>query len=84
MSEDIWSKLGTINPALAEHLKDLADTASMSKCTRESHEAAKLDEKAWLSMEYVGIQESGPEYSLELRNCKCGSTLARRIVLKKP
>lgn len=66
-------------PALAVYLQGLAESARMSKCTRESHEAAKLDDVAWSSMEYVGIQETDQDYYLELRNCKCGSTLARRI-----
>lgn len=65
--------------SLATYLEKLAESARMSKCTRESHEAAKLTEE-WSSMEYVGIQEADQDYSLELRNCKCGSTLAKKIL----
>jgi hypothetical protein len=75
----------TPNPALPEYLRELADTSSMAKCTRESHEAAKGDGNLWASMKLIGIQESCPEYSLELRNCAlCGSTLAIRIPMIDP
>lgn len=55
----------------------------MQTCTRESHEAAKLDPDSWESMIYIGIQVTGLEYDLELRNCKCGSTLCKRKDLEK-
>lgn len=41
-------------------------------CTQESHETAKRDDEQWAGMEYVGEM-----FGLELRNCKCGSTLSR-------
>ena len=53
-------------------------------CTRESHELLKLDPVVWASMEYRGIQVTGLEYDLELRNCKCGSTLCIRIEALNP
>jgi hypothetical protein len=39
----------------------------------------------WVELEYNGIQYTpadaeGPEEFLELRNCSCGSTLARELV----
>jgi hypothetical protein len=48
------------------------------------HAAAKQDEAVWQSLAYVGIQhvpadESGPAESLELRNCRCGSTLCKLV-----
>jgi hypothetical protein len=47
------------------------------------HEAIKLDEARWSSLTYVGVQpdvdDDGRSAPLELRNCRCGSTLCRRI-----
>jgi hypothetical protein len=32
---------------------------------------------AWLALPFVGMQDGGPDFGpLELRNCRCGSTLA--------
>lgn len=67
------------SPTLWAHLAELTAKMKASTCTRESHEASKLTAD-WDSMEYVGIQEVDQDYSLELRNCKCGSTLAKRRV----
>ncbi len=52
--------------------------------TIEYHESLKLDESAWSELRYVGIQhfpaeDGAPDERLELRNCTCGSTLARRL-----
>lgn len=48
------------------------------------HAALKADPAAWAALELVGVQvtpedEDGPEERLELRNCLCGSTLARLV-----
>lgn len=53
-------------------------------CKREDHEALKADAATWTALELVGVQvtpadEYGPEERLELRNCRCGSTLARPV-----
>lgn len=56
----------------------MSDPANRA-CTVASHEAAKKDLSAWGNMIFIGIQEVCPEYGLELRNCKCGSTLAKKI-----
>ncbi len=61
----------------------LADTHN-NMCTQSSHEASKRDPLVWASMAYIGIQEAGPEYSLELRNCFCGSTLGVRVTPTAP
>jgi hypothetical protein len=66
-------------PSVSEYLASLAELSRMSQCTNDSHAEAKKDDARWLVMECVGIQETGLEYDLELRNCHCGSTLCRRI-----
>lgn len=53
------------------------------KCTPTSHEQLKRDDTAWSALAYVGRQlyyddRDLPAY-LELRNCKCGSTLCRQV-----
>lgn len=53
-------------------------------CTIESHNALKSDDAAWSSLHYVGVQRvradsTGPAYALELRNCRCQSTLCREL-----
>jgi hypothetical protein len=53
---------------------------SRPRCTVD-HEAIKQS-PAWQSLKYIGIQhveawEGEPAYDLELRNCACGTTLAR-------
>lgn len=60
-----------------EYLRLLADKVSMCKV---DHKAVKLDEAAWLALEYVGIQDPDTEWALELRNCSCGSTLCRKVL----
>ena len=65
-------------PKLPEETRALVELARQMKCTREKHEGLK-SESTWGFMEYVGVQSVCEEYSLELRNCKCGSTLAIRI-----
>jgi hypothetical protein len=53
-----------------------------TRCTAGHHEALKLDDRRWTALELIGVQviegdEADPEERLELRNCTCGSTLAR-------
>jgi hypothetical protein len=48
-------------------------------CTTAAHAAIKADAAAWASLRAVGYMDDGRGGRLELRNCSCGSTLARRI-----
>jgi len=54
-------------------------------CSNGYHEQLKLDDIAWGALDYVGIQlfpgedVGDPDERYELRNCKCGSTLAKRM-----
>jgi len=49
-------------------------------CSRETHEALKIDEVAWQALPYVGMQAIDGEAAAELRNCtRCCSTLARLV-----
>ncbi len=46
-----------------------------------NHEELKRNPLEWLKLQPIGNMvieddESGPGYTLEMRNCKCGSTLA--------
>lgn len=68
-----------LTPELTQYLQMLADQVSMCKV---DHQAVKLDEAAWQALEYVGIQDPDTEWALELRNCTCGSTLARKVSVK--
>lgn len=43
-----------------------------------AHEAVKRSEVMWSALPFVGIQPDGDGF-LELRNCMCGSTLAREV-----
>ena len=46
---------------------------------REKHLTLKQDPALWARCEFVGIQDPGTHYALELRNCTCcarPSTLA--------
>jgi hypothetical protein len=57
----------------------------MGMCTKARHDAIKADATAFSKLELAGIQNVGagegePAFQLELRNCSCGSTLARRIL----
>jgi hypothetical protein len=56
----------------------------MTTCTTEFHAALKNDATAWALLTYVGVQvfeadETDPEERLEMRNCRCGSTLCKQI-----
>jgi len=46
----------------------------METCSRESHEIEKANPARWAAMVLVGYQDCG-DCMLELRNCRCGSTL---------
>lgn len=44
------------------------------------HQQLKLDDAAWALLDYVGVLRLDPEDApLELRNCPCGSTIAREV-----
>jgi hypothetical protein len=46
------------------------------------HEALKRNDAAWALLDYVGLDPLGVEVglpTLELRNCSCGSTIARPV-----
>lgn len=50
----------------------------MAVCEREVHEAMKLDDARWYGeTTYLGVQPGCGGPDLEIRNCRCGSTLAR-------
>lgn len=50
-------------------------------CPSHVHDAIKLDDVRWSALAYVGIlpdvDDDDRPAPLELRNCPCGSTLAR-------
>lgn len=54
-----------------------------SDCTAEDHAALKRDQRAWEALQLVkkngGRMEDGLGGWLELRDCACGSTLARPV-----
>ena len=50
-------------------------------CMRESHEAVKLDEAAWVKLAPHLPMFDGMEW-IEQRHCKCGSTLARAFPIE--
>lgn len=52
---------------------------SRAHCSTEIHEATKRDEAAWRRLTPIGEQ-----MGLELRNCPCGSTLARPLPVVRP
>ncbi len=59
----------------------------MSATCWDQHAAMKADRETWSKLELVGVQrapatDDDEGYSLELRNCACGSTLALRIEVK--
>jgi hypothetical protein len=54
----------------------------MQVCEQDVHEAMKADDSVWSSLPLVGedgIQRLDGVPVLELRNCPCGSTLARPL-----
>ncbi len=62
-------------------LGDATCDSTTMKCTIASHEASKLDLACWANFKLIGIMhaEEDEKYSLELRDCTCGSTLAKKI-----
>lgn len=46
-------------------------------CTDETHEAVKADPERWKAQTFIGIQDGCGGCDYELRNCTCGSTLAK-------
>lgn len=48
-------------------------------CDKETHTLMKRSTKAWAVLAPVGVQAT-PGMLLELRNCFCGTTLARQIL----
>lgn len=53
-------------------------------CSKAHHDALRSNLKLWTALRFVGIQhveadETGPAERLELRDCSCGSTLARKL-----
>ena len=51
-------------------------------CSPAIHEALKTDPAAWAALALKGVlqlDEEDPSDALELRNCECGSTLARPL-----
>lgn len=51
-------------------------------CTVQSHRAAVADDSQWSALRPIGTQEVDETEALELRNCTCGSTLCRVVVLQ--
>lgn len=50
---------------------------AVAVCEPAVHERLKTDPAAWASLKDVGVQLLDGAPLLELRNCACGSTLAR-------
>lgn len=48
-------------------------------CTNASHAAAVSNDDTWSMLKPIGTQQVDERESLELRNCACGSTLARVV-----
>lgn len=51
------------------------------RCTTESHEQLKADPVAWAALPYRGMQDTYDDEGtvLELRNCRCNSTLCKPV-----
>lgn len=48
-------------------------------CDPSLHEALKADSAQWFALPFVGIQDGGAGHAYCLRNCGCGSTLAKPV-----
>jgi len=70
---DSTSKLRVSLDALATTLPP------MTVCEQAVHEAIKASERAFAACRFIGIQRSPTGEALELRNCVCGSTLAKEV-----
>jgi len=70
---DSTSKLRLSLDALA------ATLPKPSVCETAVHEAIKASERAFAACRFIGFQRSPDGRALELRNCACGSTLAKEV-----
>ena len=70
---DSTSKLRLSLDALAETLPP------QTVCEQAVHEAIKASERAFAACRFIGYQRSPTGGALELRNCECGSTLAKVV-----
>ena len=52
-------------------------------CTPAAHDAVKKDDRAWRALTFIGVLQMDDEPALELRNCRCGSTLGREVAAQK-
>lgn len=50
-----------------------------SVCEQAVHEAIKASERAFAACRYIGLQRFPDGRALEMRNCECGSTLAKEV-----
>lgn len=51
----------------------------MAAHTPAAHDRLKRSTDTWVALDLVGVQLVDDELTLELRNCACGSTLAREV-----
>lgn len=69
-------------PTLACADEQTARTAVLPLC---DHDALKASQSSWELLSFVGIQQdwddNGNESPLALRNCSCGTTLARKATV---
>lgn len=55
-----------------------ARLAWILKCSHDEHAAIRDDPARWAQLKSIGLQDCDG-YFLDLRNCFCGSTIARRV-----
>ncbi|HEY6019892.1 MAG TPA: hypothetical protein VIY48_08310 [Candidatus Paceibacterota bacterium] len=65
--------------AYADELKSMSPHADTFEAAQAYHATLKADPVQWQSLTYVGPQEIDEESHLELRNCPCGSTIAKLV-----
>jgi len=70
---DSTSKLRLSLDALA------ATLPPQSVCEQAVHDAIKASERAFAACRFIGFQRGVGGEELELRNCHCGSTLAKEV-----
>jgi hypothetical protein len=63
--------------AYAAELKSMSPHADTFQASQAYHAGLKSDDAQWNALQYVGPQEIDELTFLELRNCPCGSTIAR-------
>jgi hypothetical protein len=52
-------------------------------CPPEIHKAMSANDEIWSKLKYVGVMDwPQANYTLELRNCACGSTISRKLPRK--